>query len=356
MTGEIGNRMQAGDGALENGGSENGARNLVFISDGTLSTLRRGAESNAGLLYRQLLEIGPRPNQQFDYDPGVQGTGLRRWFNAITGMGINLSICQGYSFLASRYQPGDRIYLFGYSRGAYAVRSLAGMIGLVGLLRQESATQRNVRHAFRLYQRNGDPVTTRQRADFDDRLCHDQVRIEMVGVWDTVRTLGLPYPVVSGFAQMATEFHDHALGHHIAHGFHALAIDEDRGAFAPILWERSAHWEGRLEQAWFAGVHGDVGGDIGSLVTARPQTNIPLNWMLRRAARHGLVLPEDWETRFPEDPAAPQIGNRSGMARLFLFRQPRVTGGGDGETIDLSIRDRMAALPDYRPVGRIEGD
>ena len=344
------------NGVTENfDAAANGPRSLVFISDGTLSTLRTGAESNAGMLYRLLAETGPRPAQQFDYDPGVQGSGLRKLFNAVTGMGINLSICQGYSFLASRYQPGDRIYLFGYSRGAYAVRSLAGMIGWVGLLRQENATQRNVRQAFRLYERNGEATVARRGEEFIDRLCHRDVPIEMLGVWDTVKTLGLPYPVLSGLAQMATEFHDHALGHHIRRGFHALAIDEDRIAFAPILWERSEHWEGRLEQAWFPGVHCDVGGDIGSMTKARPQTNIPLNWMLRRAERHGLILPEDWEARFPEDPAAPQVGNRSGVARLFLFRRPRATGSGDGEAIHLSIRERMAEVPGYRPRGRIDG-
>ena len=157
--------MQTGSGAADESGASNGPRNLVFISDGTLSTLRRGAESNAGLFYRQLLGVGPRPDQQFDYDPGVQGIGWRKWFNALTGMGINLSICQGYSFLASRYQPGDRIYLFGYSRGAYAVRSLAGMIGSVGLVRQESATQRNVRRAFRLYERRGAFSRSNARAE-----------------------------------------------------------------------------------------------------------------------------------------------------------------------------------------------
>jgi uncharacterized protein (DUF2235 family) len=347
------------DGARDNGNDTgNGAaasspRNLVYISDGTLSSLKPGLETNAGLLYRLLTETGRNPRQQFDYDPGVQGTGLRKWVNAVTGMGINLAICQGYSFLASRYRPGDRIYLFGYSRGAYAVRSLGGMIGSVGLLRQEKATERNIRKAFRLYELNGDSHRSNARADFVGQNCHDHVPVEMVGVWDTVRTLGLPYPVLSKLAQMATEFHDHALGDHIRHGYQALAIDEDRSAFAPILWQRSEHWQGRLEQSWFAGVHGDVGGNIGNHTAARPLANIPLNWMLRRAEQHGLVLPEGWETRFPEDAAAPQIGNRTGMARFFLFRRPRATGGGDGEAIHLSIRDRMAALPGYRPRGKI---
>ena len=223
----------------------------------------------------------------------------------------------------------------------------------MGLLHQEQATQRNVRRAFRLYERNGDATVSRRRDEFVDRLCHDHVPIEMLGVWDTVRTLGLPYPVLGRLAQMATEFHDHALGHHILRGYQALAIDEDRNAYAPILWQRSHHWEGRLEQTWFPGVHGDVGGNIGLQAESRPLSNIPLNWMLRRAARNGLELPADWETRFPEDPAAPQIGNRSGMARLFLLRHPRTTGTGDGEAIHLSIRDRMAALPGYQPRGKI---
>jgi uncharacterized protein (DUF2235 family) len=346
---------QAPDVDVKPGGSRPGpvARNLVFISDGTLSTLRRGHETNAGLLYRQLLEVGPRPGQQFDYDAGVQGTGVRKWFNAITGMGINLSICQGYSFLASRYEPGDNIYLFGYSRGAYAVRSLAGMVGSVGLLRQENATERNVRRAFRLYQLDDDERAERRREEFAGRLCHGRVGIRMVGVWDTVRALGLPYPLIGRLAQMATDFHDHALGHHIRHGYHALAIDEDRSAYAPILWERSQHWDGRLEQAWFPGTHGDVGGDVKGRPEVRPLSNIALNWMLRRAEQNGLTLPEGWEERFPEDPAAPMAGNRRGIARFFLLRQPRRTGNGDGEAIHLSIRERMAAGTGYRPRGRI---
>ena len=332
-------------------------RNLVFISDGTFSTLEPGRETNAGLLHKLLTEIGPTAGQQFSYDPGIQGAGFGRWINAVTGMGINLSICEGYAFLASRYRPGDRIFLFGYSRGAYAVRSLAGMIGAIGLLRHDRATHRNVRYAFRLYERTvRDSLKERMvREGFTRSHCHDHVPIEMLGVWDTVKALGLPYPILSRLGGLATEFHDHALGAHIRHGYHALAIDEDRTAFAPILWQRSADWQGRLEQAWFPGAHGDVGGDLRGRTEARPLANIPLVWMLRRAARRGLVLPEDWEARFPENAAAPSVGNRQGINRFFILRAPRVTGTGDGEVLDLSIRDRTERVPGYRPVGLIHG-
>ena len=76
----------------------------------------------------------------------------------------------------------------------------------------------------------------------------------------------------------------------------------------------------------------------------------------RRGVRHGRLRPEGWQARVREDQAAPQSGNRSGIARLFLWRRPRATGDGDGEAIHLSIRDRMAALPGYQPVGNINGE
>ena len=118
-------------------------RTHVFIIDGTLSRLDEGRESNAGLLYKLLTERR-RADQTVGYDPGIQGEGLRKWVDVASGATINLSIEHGYAALASRYAPGDRIMLFGYSRGAYAARSLAGFIGAVGLLRKRHATQRRL--------------------------------------------------------------------------------------------------------------------------------------------------------------------------------------------------------------------
>ncbi|MEM7211942.1 MAG: DUF2235 domain-containing protein [Pseudomonadota bacterium] len=326
------------------------SRNLIFLCDGTLSSLKTGEESNLGQVLRLLQHRGERSDQIVSYDRGIQGDGWRRWVNAASGKGINLSIRNGYRFLAKHYRPGDRIYLFGYSRGAYAVRSLAGMIGTIGLLKEAYATERHAHLAFRFYE-VGSQSTARQH--FSNHRCHQDVPIEMLGVWDTVKSLGLPYPLLNRLAPMATEFHNHELGAHILHGYHALAIDEDRSSFAPILWEQSPDWQGRLEQTWFPGAHGDVGGQV-SEKPMRGLSNISLNWMLRRAELHGVCLPEGWKHWFPEDPTAPMLGCRSGIARLFILREARRTGQSDGETIHLSIRDRAAALPRYRPRGSIE--
>ncbi len=321
-------------------------RNLIFVCDGTLSSITAGEETNAGQLYRLLSERGQDARQRYEYDRGVQGTGWRRWLNAASGLGVNLSICRGYAFLATHYRPGDRIFLFGYSRGAYAVRSLAGMIGGIGLLRRNYATARHVNLAFRFYEIDSQ---SNARREFTKRRCYAQVPIEMLGVWDTVKSLGLPYPLINRLAPMATEFHDHQLADHIAHGYHALAIDEDRQSFRPILWRQSPHWEGRLEQVWFPGAHADVGGDVRALGAARPLGNVSFNWMLRRAARHGIMLPDDWDQRYPEDPCAPLIGSRRGVGRFFILRENRRLGGADGETLHLSVRERMQGVPRYRP-------
>ncbi len=326
-----------------------GPRNLVFICDGTLSSQTRGEETNAGQIWRLLAEYGQTEGQRFEYDPGIQGDGWRKWVNAASGMGVNVSICRGYAFLASHYQPGDRIFLLGFSRGAYAVRSLAGMIGSIGLLKSTYATERYVRLAFRYYEVGSNSMARRH---FSQHRCHPDVPIEMLGIWDTVKSLGLPYPLLNRLAPMATEFHDDQLGSHIRHGYHALAIDEDRTSYAPMLWSRSRDWEGRLEQVWFPGAHGDIGGEVRTFPAARPLANISLNWMLRRARMCNMHLPSDWARRFPEDPAAPMMGCRSGIARLFFLRKPRRVGHRDGETVHSSVQTRRDALPKYKPRAR----
>ncbi len=316
-------------------------RNHVFIIDGTLSRLNDGEETNAGLLYKLLQGL---PGVNVGYDPGVQGRGLMKWGNVLTGYGINRSLRQGYEFLARHYRPGDKIFLFGFSRGAYAVRSIAGMIAKVGLIKPGKIDRWHIRRAFRLYQ---DCDNQHRAEQFKSAFCHGRTEIEMIGVWDTVKSLGPPFPVLSYIAPMATEFHDHKLSGIIKNAFQALAADENRRAFAPIPWDCQPQWPGRLEQAWFAGAHSDVGGFVYELPAARKLSNISLNWMLARAETCGLPLPEGWQSRFPTDPLAPFQGPYAGASKYFLFRCPRDFGPPQTDYLHESLIARMQS--GYRP-------
>jgi uncharacterized protein (DUF2235 family) len=292
----------------------------IVVMDGTLSTLRNGLETNAGLTYRLLSEIGQSSKISLNYIEGLQWPTWRGMINVVAGVGINNQIRRAYGYIASRYRPGDRIFLFGFSRGAYAARSLAGIIDQIGMLKSGHATERHIRQVLRLYkQAEGGPFSE----SFAAQYCHPAAPIEMIGVWDTVKSLGIEYPLLWRLAPENTDFHSHGLGPSIRNGFHALARDETRSAFAPVMWETTGDWAGHVEQAWFRGAHSDVGGDVRQFLQARALSNISLVWMLENAEKCGLTLPDAWRDRFPTDPFAPAYGRFRGLAKFYLFRKRR---------------------------------
>lgn len=315
----------------------------VIILDGTMSSLIPGHETNAGMAYRLLSEVG-LPVSVY-YEPGVQWQDWRGTGDVMLGRGINRQIRRAYGYLASRYRPGDQIFLMGYSRGAYAVRSLAGVIDRIGLVRPEHATVRGIRQVYRHYQ-NGPNTPAARR--FAKAFCHEAVEIEMVGVWDTVKALGLRLPILWRFSQPRHAFHNHALGPAIKHGYHALGLDETRKTFEPVLWTCDQEWTGHMEQVWFRGTHGDVGGQLGGFLLARPLANIPLVWMLERARDCGLPLPPGWHGRFPCDPEAPSVGTWRGWGKLFLIRGKRVVGRDPSERLH-----ETALRPEENGEGRL---
>ncbi|MGR3290938.1 MAG: DUF2235 domain-containing protein [Paracoccaceae bacterium] len=314
-----------------------GPMDHILIMDGTLSTLRPGSETNAGLVYRLLSESTVNGQRSIRYEQGTQWHSWRDTVAVATGNGINRQIRRAYGFIASRYRPGDRIFLLGYSRGAYAVRSLAGVIDRVGLLQAEHATERNIRQVYRHYRLSPDGQAAKE---FAEDHCHKQVEIEMVGVWDTVKALGNRLPVIWRFSQDAYKFHSPSLGPHIRHGYHALAMQETRQAYTPILWVTKSNYTGVVEQVWFTGAHSDIGGQIGDYEVARPLANIPLVWMLEKLEGCGIVLPDDWQIRFEQDVNAPSVGTWRGVGKLFLLRKKRLIGADPSESIHPSVITR----------------
>ncbi len=306
----------------------------VILLDGTLSSLAPGHETNVGRIYR-LLQARQSAQMSLYYEAGVQWHMWRHTPDVAMGRGINRQIRRAYGWLASRYRPGDRVFLFGYSRGAYAVRSLAGIIDQVGLLRTDCATERNVKFAYRYYQRESE---SKFEAAFRKRFCHEKVEVEMIGVFDTVKALGVRLPFLWMWTEPQHEFHNHALGPVVKHGYHALAMDERRAAFDPILWDTAdGDWEGRIEQVWFRGSHGDVGGQLGGFNAARPLANVSLTWMLERVERHGLPLPDGWRDGIEADASAPSVGTVRGWGKAFILRARRKIGRDPSESVHPSV-------------------
>lgn len=327
--------------------SRPGPTSHVVILDGTLSSLTPGEETNAGRTYRLLAEMLPRADLSLYYEAGVQWQSWRQSNDVITGRGINRQIRRAYGFLASRYRPGDRIFLLGYSRGAYAVRSLAGVIDRIGLLRPDEANVRNIRAVYRFYEGTPEDGPTRKTIRIFARAhCHETAPIEMVGVWDTVKALGLRLPVLWRITEPRHAFHNHHLGPSIKHGYHALALHEKRVAFTPVMWDCPPGWEGDVEQMWFRGTHGDIGGQLMGFDAARPLSNIPLIWMLEKLDHCGLPLPDGWRDRYICDVTAPMVGSVRGWAKYFVLRRRRRVG------YDISEQVHPSALPYLHPVHR----
>lgn len=309
----------------------------VVLIDGTFASLDDGRRTAIGRIHGLLRgRYGPLPTGtrvRVHYATGQQWNRWRTLPELVMGMTLERRIFTAYGWLASGYRPGDRIFLLGYSRGAFAVRSLAGMIGRIGLLRPEAATERNIRLAWRYYRDGG---SEKFIAAFRRRRAWSETPIRMVGCFDTVMALGLRLPILWMLTEPRFRFHDAHLGHEVEHGFHALALDETRAAFAPILWDDSSTAR-HIEQRWFRGAHADVGGQLSGLEFARPLSNIALVWMLERAEEVELPLPTAWRDNFECDPSAPAIGSWRNWGKAFLARAPRLAGQYDSEALHATV-------------------
>ena len=220
------------------------------------------------------------------YDKGV-GTGrFDRLLGGGLGWGIKRKILDAYQYLMTRYEPGDEIFFLGFSRGAYTVRNTYGLIRNSGLLKREFAHK--LEDAYALYRRRDDASRPDAvESELFRRTYSWETRAKFVGVWDTVGALGIPVGGLFRIFNKRWAFHDMTLSSWVDNAFQALAIDEHRKPFQPAVWDRSASANGQvLEQAWFAGVHSNVGGSY-------PQTglsDIALLWMISKLEACGLAI------------------------------------------------------------------
>lgn len=301
-----------------------------------MSSLTPGHETNIGQTYRLLSELPDDAGMRVYYEPGIQWRGLRRSHEVLAGIGINRQIRRSYMWLAEGYKPGDRIILMGFSRGAYAVRSLAGLVDRMGLLRLGALNDTRMETLYSLY-RNAPESVAAQEMTADH--CHPDVPITFIGAYDTVRALGVRYPLIWRFMPLPHPYHTHTLGAHVQIARHALALDETRSAFRPILWDTANVREGQdVQQMWFEGSHGDIGGHLSGRLKARFRGNISLNWMLAEAQVVELSLPPNWQARFPTDVQAPSVGTSSGFNKLFWARGRRTVGLDPSEALHPSAR------------------
>lgn len=261
------------------------------------------------------------------YERGV-GTGgfLDLYFGGAFGTGLSRNIRRAYRFLSEKYADGDEVFIFGFSRGSYTARSLAGYIAAVGLIYSKFCTEENESRAWYFYrQRPADRI----RAALGN-LSARPVALKCLGVFDTVGALGVPLPFFRRENRDLFEFHDVGLSNAGSLNLHALAIDEHRLSFEPTLWRQPAFGptSGDVEQVWFAGAHSDVGGgyideDLRQGRSVPALDDISLDWMLRRVtAKYGDFpvkrngVPQ-WPRVSKAAPFAPQHEPRGGLFRLL---------------------------------------
>ena len=305
------------------------ARQLIICCDGTNNTLTANDHDTNVLKTFELLARAGNTRQILYYDPGVgapdalPSTGLDDWFRnkgdrlwgLASGRGIYENISQAYLFLMTHYQPGDQIFLFGFSRGAFTVRCLSGMVHLFGIIdsHHEAMLPTLLRVYFsakektRLFSiinelsvtvkallgieapqeiNNRDDVAKQIRINFGSSE-RKQASVYFVGVWDTVSSVGLP-----GFS-VSMSSNPNILGKRIQHVRHALALDEHRAQFKPRVYEQNdfgdASQQQSLRQLWFRGNHCDVGGGYAEN-SATALSDQAFHWMLDEAAQCGLSM------------------------------------------------------------------
>ena len=355
------------------------AKNIVICSDGTGNTTIKGRGTNVFKLFEAVDVNGHRSDpclrrQLAFYDDGVGTESFKylRIFAGATGFGLSRNVKQLYRELCRVYEPGDAIYLFGFSRGAFTVRTLAGLVNDCGLIDPAAAPtegeyRAQVRDAYTAYRCKYRALLSRVlhwkqgipadefKARFARRDAPAQP-IRFLGVWDTVDAVGLPFKLADVWNSLVWQykFETSTLGAAVQEACQALALDDERAAFSPVLWdERDASTRARVTQVWFPGAHSNVGGGY----PQQGMSLVALDWMLKHAEAAGLRFVEHlreeygWQHSFADKLYDP----RAGLGIFYEWRPRDVTAlagrkGIAAPAIHVSGIERLVQAPEgYAP-------
>lgn len=251
-----------------------------------------------------------------------------------------------YRYIVQNYSHGDEIYLFGFSRGSYTVRSLCGLSNNCGILKRPHADR--IQEAFDHYKKSGKDYHPdgAESIKFRDNYSHTSKKIKFAGVWDTVGALGIPFSFL-GFLDKKDEFYDTKIGPNVSIAQHAMAIDEIHSDFEPTIWEPRTGMN--LKQVWFTGVHCNIGGSYKPDDDGGVLSDIPLKWMMKEAREAGLQL----ETHL-EDELSPKATAKLYNSRKHIYRSRppyrRLIDHEKGDVlIHKSVKERWDADEKYRP-------
>lgn len=348
------------------------AKNLVLFSDGTGNSAGKLFKTNVWRVF-QALDLKdpqhPEPPRQFAYyDDGVGTSGFKplALLGGAFGIGLSRNVRDLYVFLCRMYEPGDDIYVFGFSRGAFTIRVLVGMVVTQGLLRyqgNEAELQRLAHAAYRAYRAQQfkgwfGVRWGRQLRDaivrLKNRIYHQPVyadikstnrkvkEIAYMGLWDTVDAYGLPIDVLTDAIDkiVPLTMRDYRPYDEVKKARHALALDDERGAFKPRLWSEGAEAttcaqnisEERISQVWFAGMHSNIGGGY----PEDSLSHVALEWIMKGAAtakaplgsslNQGLrFAPTIWaELEALSDENGTLYDSRRGIASYYAYKPRRI--------------------------------
>jgi uncharacterized protein (DUF2235 family) len=339
------------------------AKKLIVCADGTWNTENETdhgfpCPTNVTKIARALLPADKKGVQQIVRHIDGVGTdfGIKVRGGAV-GRGLFHNVVTGYRFLCQNFEEGDQIFLFGFSRGAYTVRSLSGLVRNSGILKRgHEAQEDRAVELYRDYAPETEPdgeISIRFRAEHSF-----ETDIAFIGVWDTVGALGIPgldgrFRILKG---LDWQFHDVSLSSRVKKAFHALAIHEHREEFLPTLWKKKpdAPKDQVLEQVWFSGVHADVGGGY-------PETglsDVTLRWMLDKAEVEGNLAYDDTPLlKFRPDPLAKGHDSFGAFYKVLDWFRGKPAGAlreFDGanpatcESIHPSVFERYDKVPNER--------